>query len=218
MKNLKRICTLISVLVLCFSITACKETKQEKSYISVNSSKAALDKQDLLQRAHIVVKGKVVSKNFEVMTNPDGTSKDSKGNVIVNRQIAEYTVDIDKLYKGEYDGDTIKVMTHNGYGLSPDLILYGEDDKNILATPLERTDLDVGKECILLLMYVDDVSEGYEGYYPVAKSKGYYPLDETGKYVCKVSDSLDDYSFSLDAIEQEIADVELTVENDQTTE
>jgi len=187
-------------------MTACKKAKQEKSYISSSGSIARLNKNQLLERADTVIKGKVVSKNYEKMTNPDGTLKDSDGNVITNCLLSEYTVEIDKVYKGDYTKDTINVMTCYGYGLSPDLILHGEDDKSILAEPLQRFNLAVGKDCILLLMYIENSHKGVDGYYPVAESMGYYLLNESGIYVS----SYDYLSFSLDTIEQEIADAEKT--------
>ena len=214
MKKLTRISILFIALVLCLSMMACGKAKQEKDTIYISSSKAAWDKNDLLQRSDIVVRGKIVSKNYELMTNPDGTAKDSKGELITNSQVAEYTMEIYDIYKGKYDGDTINVMTYNGYGLEPDLILYGEDEKSILSSPIERVDYELGKECILLIAYANDVSEGYDGYYPVGGKSGYYPLDESGKYICSETNTIDEYTFSLETIEKDIADSELSLKNE----
>jgi len=205
MKQLKTITIGISLLIFCILISGCQTKPVEKDFISITTTKEKLYKQDLISRAEIIIEGKVVSKNFETMTNPDGTALDSSGKALVNCQIAEYTVQINEKYKGDYNGDTINVMTYNGYGLNSDLILYGEDEKSILETPLERVDLEVGQDCILLLQYVDDVCEGYDGYYPVANRLGYYPKDQNGNYTCDVDVEYDNFSFSSDTVKQELS-------------
>ena len=201
MKNLKRFLVLMLVLMLILSLSSCKK---EKSYLDICIDSESLYKSELIDRAELIVRGRVLSKNYEEMSNPDGTKTDSSGVAVSNAQYAEYTVEIYDVYKGEYTGDTVNVMTENGRDLSPDLILYGEDDDLILGSPLKRIDLDVGKECILLLVYVDKHVADYSGYYPYAKGLGYYPLGEDGKYVALEENSYDDYSFTLDTIEKEI--------------
>ena len=205
MKKLKTITIISLLLIFCILMSGCQNKAAKKEYISITTTKEMLYKQDLISRAEIIIEGKVACKNFEVMTNPDGTALDSSGNALVNCQIAQYTIEINENYKGDYSGDTINVMTYNGYGLSADLILYGEDDKSILETPLERVDLEVGQEYILLLQYVDDVFEGYDGYYPVANQLGVYQKDQNGNYTYDVDVSYDDFSFSPDTINQELA-------------
>ena len=143
---------------------------------------ATFTKEMLLDGAVIILKGTVIEKTSEKMTNPTGKRRKANGELITNTQIAEYTVEISEIYKGDYKGHTITVKTSNGYGLSPDLILYGEDEKNILATSLKRQDFEIGKECILLLGYVDEGYEDRNGYYTVAGQWGYYPLNDAGSF------------------------------------
>ncbi len=159
------------------------ETPTDKTVIEIDESRTGFTKEQLIETAEIIIKGKVVKKNSEFMVNPDGTRADADGNVIDNEQITEYTVEIQTLYKGDYDGATINVKTSNGRGLNPDLILYGEDEKSILATELNRLDFEIGEECILLLRYVEGSVPESDGYYPVWGFPGYFKSDGKGSFV-----------------------------------
>jgi len=159
------------------------ETQTDKTVIEIDESRARFTKEQLLETAEVIIKGKVIKKNKEFMVNPDGMRADADGNVIDNEQITEYTVEIQTLYKGEYDGETINVKTSNGRGLNPDLILYGEDEKSILATELDRLDFEIGEECILLLRYVNGSVPESNGYYPVWGFPGYFKADGNGSFV-----------------------------------
>lgn len=154
----------------------------EKSYLSIEQSTAIIDKETLLQTGELIIQGYVTEKKSEIMTNPDQTRMDSGKNIIPNEQITEYAVQVTKVYKGDYKQDTITVKTSNGYGLSPDLILSGEDETTILAHPLERLDLQIGKECILILTYVQEGTPEKIGYYPRYGKQGYFVLSGDGKF------------------------------------
>ncbi|MBQ8892870.1 MAG: hypothetical protein IJ043_00495 [Clostridia bacterium] len=90
-------------------------------------------------------------------------------------------MEVCEVYKGECQENFITVKTSNGSNLSPELILYGEDETSILVTPLERLDLEIGKECILLLTNRKTEFPELNGYYP-AKTLGYLTVDATGVY------------------------------------
>jgi hypothetical protein len=139
------------------------------------------------------------------MTNPDGTLCDDEGKKIPNAQIAEYSVEIETLYKGTYESSVITVKTTNGHGLSPDLILYGEDERTILDHPLDREDLEEGADCILFLNNVDIGYELGNSYQLCGGEQGYCSLDENGMYTSyEMQYSI---SFSLETIQEEIAAV-----------
>lgn len=170
---------LILALTLCFC--ACSALQKEKTVLNISSTEGVFTKEMLLDGATLIVRGTVKEKTNEMMTNPTGKRK-VNGEIIANRQITEYSFEISEIYKGTYEDKLITVKTSNGYGLTPDLILYGEDDKNILATPLQRHDFEVGKECIMTLIYIDDGYEERNGYYTLAGHWGYYPLNEEGVF------------------------------------
>ncbi|MBQ8892863.1 MAG: hypothetical protein IJ043_00460 [Clostridia bacterium] len=154
----------------------------EKSYVDVSITKVKYEENEILQRADLIIRGIVLRNNGYIMTNPDNTRTNSEGIYSPNAQITDYTVQILEIYKGSYSDSTIHVKTKNGFGFSPDLILYGEDETSILASPLERVDLEVGKECILILNHITGVFKEEQGYYPFGSS-GYLLEDSTGTYV-----------------------------------
>lgn len=230
MNNTKQIFSLILILLICFS-TACKQkddeqkiytpgsdapssvtepveekstpTQTEKGYISIEETFVEIPQEELLKKAEIILKGRVASKDSEFMTNPDGTRTNENGDVVTNCQVATYTVEIDQLYKGDYSADTITVKTANGHGLSPDLILYGEDETHILADELNRFDLEVGKECILLLSAYDESLDDLDGYYAVFGNFGYFLPDENGGYTNNTPTNI--VTLSPDTLTQDIA-------------
>lgn len=190
MKFTKILCAaLIGALLLCSC--SCAIFRKEKAVLNIYGSEGTFTKEELLDRAELVVQGTVIKKVSETMTNPSGKQKNDSGEIIKNSQVTAYDVEISKIYKGDYEEQNIIIMTSNGSGLSPDLILYGEDDKNILGTPLHRFDLDVGKECIFILTYIDDRGEDGNGYYCLAGEWGYYPLNEEGIFKSERKLSLD---------------------------
>ncbi len=199
MKNLKRWISVFLLLTLALTLVACdKEKSKAKDILSITHSEAYYDRDTLLKESEIILKGTVVSKDREFMTNPDGTREG-----VNNEQLAVYTVAIDELYKGTYDKGTISVMTSNGLGLSPDLILYGEDDVTVLAEPLIRFDLEVGKECIIALYYLNSGQADQEGYYVTGEDQGYFVADENGSYKSPKESVV--YSPNPQTIAQEIA-------------
>lgn len=201
----KRIVSIFLLFILCFCSTACKKNNDisfPKEAIVISSSKIDYEKEDYLEWADLIVQGTITKKCSEIMTNPDGTRVDANGEIITNRQITEYTFEISQLYKGAHDSNILTVKTTNGEGLTPELILYGEDESTYLSSPLERIDLEVGKECILLLVYVEASYEERTGYFPAGGISGYFPKDENGNYTNSGDNT---FSLSPQTIAQEIA-------------
>ncbi len=182
-----------------------QEKESEKYYLNIFDDYIPTSKEVLIQKADLILHGKILKKEREYMINPDDSLCDENGEKIPNAQVAEYSVEIETLYKGTYESSVITVKTINGQGLSPDLILYGEDEKLILAKPLDRTDLDEGKDCILFLENFTKGHEQYNGYRLFCGMQGYYSLDENGVYTSpKQHKSI---NFSLETIQEEIAAV-----------
>ncbi|MBR6793983.1 MAG: DUF4886 domain-containing protein [Clostridia bacterium] len=128
------------------------DSSGKKKIISMDGYQAALSKGELAEKASLIVKVRVSAKAKEEMLNPDGKQNDAAGNLIENALITSYTAAVQKVYKGVYDEKNITVKTSEGYGLSPDLILYGEDEKFVLDSPLRRFTLEAGKEYLLFLV------------------------------------------------------------------
>ena len=148
--------------------------KSEKSTIGIMVMYPSFSLEDLTKRAELILHGRVKAKLGEVMLNPDGKRTDAAGKKVNNAQITSYEVEVYTVYKGSCEKDTIIVKTNNGYGLSPDLILYGEDETTKLDRPLDRFDLTVGKECIMYLVNSKDSLPEESGYYVDAGKAGYF--------------------------------------------
>lgn len=182
-----------------------EETKTEKKYLSIDSTKAQLSKEELLDKGQLVVKVRILSKAAEEMANPDGKAVDSTGAAIDNRLVTSYTAEVLEVYKGNYTQHTIVVKTAEGRGLSPDLILYGEDEKYILATPLTRFSLVTAKEYVLVL--VDNKGENavMTGYFIYGPEIGSFSVDEKGVWNNK--EPISDIVFTEKNIQSEIASI-----------
>lgn len=183
MKNIKRVILLALLCALSFTAISCTQLdSSKKNRITIDALQVRIPQKTLIARAEIIIKGKVLEIADQFMTNPDGKRTLEDGSVIENAQITVYTVEIQQLYKGEYTDSTIQVLTSNGRGLSPDLILKGEDDTSILAEDLDRLDLTVGEECILMLAYGEQICEEAFGYYLCYGHAGYFTADGNGGY------------------------------------
>ena len=146
---------------------------QEKAKLFISNTRIPYTEEEMIRRSDLIVKGIVLQNHGYVMTNPDNTRRNAAGEYSTNGQVTEYTVQVEQVYKGEYNQNTIRVKTMNGKSLSPDLILYGEDENTILAEPLERIDLIVGDEYILLIKNITTaVFDEENGFFPTA-SAGY---------------------------------------------
>lgn len=183
MDKIKRIilCMLLCALGLCLFSCNSEDKSLKKDIIDVCITKATFTQAQLLKMADIIIKGTVVEKNGTVFSNPDGSLKNTKGYQILNELITDYTVEIEEIYKGSYEGETIHVKTGYGNGLNSDLILYGEEENSVLGTELEQVQLAVGGDCILLLTYSDTGHEESSGYFPTV-SLGYLAPDGNGNY------------------------------------
>ncbi|MBQ7090684.1 MAG: hypothetical protein IJN82_06165 [Clostridia bacterium] len=176
----------VLVFILIFLITSCRSsereldlTKSDKEKYIVTSYDAVYTQEQLLEMSDLIVRGRVISKDGEAMSNPDNTRM-KDGALIANALISSYTVKIDQIYKGNYEGETICVKTSYGSGLPPELIL-GEDEEVIVLNEEEKIDLSPKNDCILLLSYDETDSEVDTGYF-LTMSLGYLVPDGNGNY------------------------------------
>ena len=156
---------------------------KEKDTLMVHKTYPVIEKEDVLRDAKLLFLGTVTASDGGVMTNPDKTVKDENGHIIPNQQIVTYTVKVEKVFKGEYKEETMTLLLTNGYGMSPDLILYGEDETTIFADwDTEILYLEVGKPAIFSVCYNEKTNLLPAGYYLNGKRTGYYPKNEDGQY------------------------------------
>lgn len=197
-KTVRAILIIALLFVFCFAASGCRMFKKS---VSFNGIYAAQDKEDLLSR-ELIFKGTVLEQGNSAMTNPDNSRLDKYGYQVMNEMVTDYTVRVEKLYAGDYAEDTICLKVANGYGLTPDLILYGEDKTSYLEEPLVLDELEVGKTYLFTLS--DPVTtergelEQFCGYYTSDSSA--FEMDEQG--VCKNAQGI---TFNAAEIEQEIA-------------
>lgn len=159
------------------------EIKKEKHQIFVLRHHLQKTPEQMQMEADLIIKGKAVKKVGQRMVNPDNTLRDSDGILISNRLVTEFEVEILEIYKGSHEGEIVNVKFSCGSTLSPDLILYGEDEESILAEKVKIPDMPIGEECILLLRTMDapDQPEWTHGYYPFGPEGSYGYLKSDGK-------------------------------------
>lgn len=156
---------------------------EEKSQIMVTYSYVQKSPKQMQTEADLIIKGKAIKKVGQRMVNPDNTLRDSDGILISNRLVTEFEVEILEIYKGSYDGETVNVKFSCGSTLSPELILYGEDEDSVLVKKVTIPDMSIGEECILLLSMMDDSEQPQwtHGYYPFGPEGSYGYLKSDGK-------------------------------------
>lgn len=177
---------------------------KEKDVIYTSITKIKLTQEELIDRADLILRGKVLKKVGMNMTNPDGTLKSSDGYRISNQLITEYAVEISEFYKGDYEGETINIKIACGNGLSPELILYGENETSVLAKKIELPDFEVGEECVLLLTQYEMQPAWASGYYPT-DSYGYLEPDGDGNF--SNNDFNSPMTVTVESLKMAIADV-----------
>ncbi len=179
MKKYLHFC-LLTIIALSLLLSSCTFKPTAKDDLLVFTTDAVYTTEQLINEADLILKGRVASVDGGVMTNPklDRNIKDDNGRTVNNEQIHTYIFEIDTIYKGEHAGDTVEVKTSNGFGLSPDLILYGEDETTVLSTSLDRFDLEVGSECILTLTLFNASPAIRSGYYVVGGKQGVFTPEQ----------------------------------------
>lgn len=184
MKKYLHFC-LLTTIVLSLLLSSCTSKPAAKDIIEFTTMNVQYTTDQIIAEADLIVKGTIASVDEGIMTNPklDPDIKDDNGRAVNNEQIHTYVFEIDTIYKGDHTGDTVEVKTSNGFGLSPDIILYGEDDTAVLGTPLNRFDLKVGSECILALKLVKASPACRYGYYVHGETQGVFSVDQAELFI-----------------------------------
>ena len=156
---------------------------EKKSQIMVTYNYIQKSPEQMKTEADLIIKGKAIKKIGQRMVNPDNTLRDSNGILISNRLVTEFEVEVLEIYKGSHDGKTVNVKFSCGSTLSPELILYGEDEESVLAEKVKIPDMPIGEECILLLQMMDSPEQPQwtHGYYPFGPEGSYGYLKSDGK-------------------------------------
>lgn len=184
---------------LCLSLIGCRLFKPA---VGTSSLYPYYTKEELFRERKLIFKGKILEQGSSAMTNPDNTRMDQYGYQIENSLVTKYTVQIEDLYKGEYLDETIELNVSNGGGLSPDLILYGEDKNCHLKEPLVMFTLEIGKSYIFTLGDPIDAEteelKQFWGYY--ANPRNTFSIQEDGIYKNSWGDGI-----NTTTVKQEIA-------------
>ena len=137
----------------------------------------------VLPKAELAFKGTVLKSDGGIMTNPEGKNTDANGYRYPNQYVTTYTVKIGEVFKGNYGEETIEVKISNGYGLSPELILYGETETEVWsARNAECLFLEEGDEAYFLVNYKTMTPEQISGYYIYGKEHGCQVKQADGHY------------------------------------
>lgn len=175
----------ILLMILTLLMTSCHNGKEglysegEAVSIGVTHTYAALTPEYLVETSDLIIRGRVISKDGEAMSNPDNTRKATNA-AILNALITSYTVEIDEIYKGDYRGDTICVKTSYGEGLTPEMI-RGESKDIAIENDEVKLALSTEGDCILLLSYIETDASVDTGYFPT-RGAGYLQPDGDGNY------------------------------------
>lgn len=175
MKKSRAVILFIIIVLLTFSATGCRLFKKG---MTIDNIYPYYSKETLLKESELILKGTVVEQGESAMTNPDGTLRSEEGYEIGNCMVTDYTVRIEELYKGTFEEETITVKVATGHGLSPDLILYGEDKTTYLKDPVDIYELETGKTYVFaLLPYEEHTDSRFSGYYTFDQST-FAPTEE----------------------------------------
>lgn len=175
MKKSRIFILFVIAVLLTFSATGCRMFKKG---VTIDNVYPHYSREVLLKESELILKGTVVEQGESAMTNPDGTLKSEEGYEVGNCMVTDYTVRIEELYKGTFEEETITVKVATGHGLSPDLILYGEDKTTYLKEPIDIYELETGKTYVFtLLPYTEHTDKRFSGYYTFDQST-FAPTEE----------------------------------------
>ena len=196
MKKSRAVILFIIIVLLTFSATGCRMFKKG---VTIDNVYPYYSKETLLKESELILKGTVMEQGESAMTNPDGTLRSEEGYEIGNCMVTDYTIRIEDLYKGNFEEETITVKVANGHGLSPDLILYGEDKTTYLKEPIDIYELETGKTYVFtLLPFVEHTDNRFSGYYTSNQST--FALTEEGAFK-----NSNDSTLNTATVTQEIA-------------
>ena len=164
---MKRIFLIVFAVLLCFLMAGCT------SATSVDASYPSFTKQDLYRERPLILEGTVLEKGDSAYTNPDHKRKDKWGYQVENKLVTNYTVRIDEIFKGEYEGQTITIKV-SSYEESPFALEVGKTYIFPLGKPIDAESEEL---------------EQFWGYYQGSRTL-FYPQSDgtyrniTGEIIC----------------------------------
>ncbi|MBR6794157.1 MAG: hypothetical protein IKM48_07395 [Clostridia bacterium] len=140
----KRFISLAVILIQLFALSSCREVVT----FDTHYSEAVYKDEEFFSAPEIIVRATAESIEKEYFTAPDGEDYE-------NAHITVYNMKIGEIYAGAMEADTFQLKLFNGKGMSPELYLYGKDDRYILEEKVEPFLLKLGQEYILGLTFLD---------------------------------------------------------------
>lgn len=93
-------------MVVCLLMAGCSSVSDDHE---VDASYPSFTKEDLYRERSLIFKGTVLEQEDSAYTNPNHKRKDQWGYQVENKLVTNYTVRIDEIFKGEYEGQTITI-------------------------------------------------------------------------------------------------------------
>ncbi len=118
---MKRLFLITFAVLLCFLMAGCNSALGDED---VDASYPSFTKEDLYRERSLIFKGTVLEKGDSAYTNPNHKRKDQWGYQVENELVTNYTVRIDEIFKGEYEGQTITIKV-SSYKDDPFLLEVG---------------------------------------------------------------------------------------------
>ncbi|MBR6794155.1 MAG: hypothetical protein IKM48_07385 [Clostridia bacterium] len=140
-----RITAFLLLFLLVFSLCSCQK---EKLVFEIHEDSAEITDDKFYGYPDLIVKVTPQSIEKEYFTNPDGDFNQ-------NAHVTVFDLTVSEVYKGTWNDDTIQIKMLNGEGLSEELYLYGEDETYVLEEKVDPFLLDLEKEYILGLVFMD---------------------------------------------------------------
>lgn len=135
---------LVIILLLSVNLCSCREVISFDTHYST----VTYTDNKFFSAPEIIVRTTAESIETEYFSAPDGEDYE-------NAHITVYNMKVSEVYAGTIEGETFQLKMFNGKGMSPELYLYGKDDKYILEEKVEPFLLELGKEYILGLTFLD---------------------------------------------------------------
>ncbi len=150
--NFKKSIILLMLFSIIISLSACNKSKKESEMddiIIVHTEQSKLTLSDVTRSAELILRGTVTGIQKDYQTNPDGNKAD-KGIPLPNYPVRLYTIQIEELYHGEVEGETLTLKIT---GSSDQLTNAVYTDKNVEEERKTPFFINPGKEYVFYLRY-----------------------------------------------------------------
>ena len=143
---MKKTLAVLFIVLLLGGLSGCSE----KTVIQDFGSEYRHTDEEFFSEPELVVKATVKEKVREYFTDPESKTEIAFNN---NAHITVFELEISEVLRGEWGEETLQLKMFNGYGMSPDLYLYGKDETTVMSEKIEPFLLEPGREYLLGLVY-----------------------------------------------------------------